>query len=240
MGDMDFRYAGKELELFSSATRWKEYWSGKIRNYFSGSVLEVGAGTGANVSYLWNPNVVRWLCVEADSGLVDTIRRRIQIGELPASCVGFHGTVQDLPPAEQFDTAVYIDVLEHIRDDEGELRSAADHVADGGRLIVVAPAYNWLFSEFDRAIGHCRRYTADSLLRLSPAGTRCETHFYLDSVGLLASMGNRFFLKQSNPSRHLIAFWDRVLVPISMVIDRLFDFAFGKTIVVVWRREKQP
>ncbi|MBI3678472.1 MAG: class I SAM-dependent methyltransferase [Proteobacteria bacterium] len=240
MDDVSFCYVGNELELFSGATRWKKYWSGKIRKYFSGSILEVGAGLGTNVSYLWNLDIEKWTCLEADAELAAEIQRRICIGALPANCVGLHGKVQDLPATEQFDTVAYIDVLEHIPDDGEELQRAASRLTAGGRLIVLAPAYNWLLSEFDRAIGHHRRYTVNSLLRLSPASTRCETHFYLDSVGMLASMGNRFLLRQTHPSKRLIVLWDRAFIPLSTVFDRLCNFRFGKTIVVVWRRENRP
>lgn len=231
-----YRYGGGELELFSDAVRWKNYWNEKLSRYFTGSVLEVGAGLGTNVPFLWNSNVVSWLCLEPDGRYLAEIEKRIHAGTLPKQCNAFQGTTQDLPAAERFDTIAYLDVLEHIEDDLEELRYAAHHLNTQGRLIVLAPAHGWLFSEFDRAVGHYRRYAASSLLRLTPPDTYCEACFYLDSVGLLASLGNRFLFRQSMPTKRQIALWDRVLVRASRGVDRLCNFKFGKTVIAVWRK----
>ena len=231
-----FCYVGDELELFSDAIRWKKYWNQRLNRYFTGSVLEVGSGIGTNVPFLWNSNVVRWLCHEPDGNYVAEIERRIRAGTLPKQCNAFQGTTLDLPAAERFDTIAYLDVLEHIEDDREELRGAANHLNTQGRLIVLAPAHGWLFSEFDHAVGHYRRYTASSLLGLTPPGTYCEACFYLDSVGLLALLGNRVLLRQSMPTKRQIALWDRVFVRASIGVDRLCNFKLGKTVIAVWRK----
>ena len=67
---------------------------------------------------------------------------------------------------------LYIDVLEHIEHDLDELARAASHLAPGGHLVVLAPAHQALFSDFDRAIGHYRRYNRAGLQKLAPAGLR--------------------------------------------------------------------
>ena len=45
-------YIGSELELFSHAKHWKQYWASKVRPLIKGSVLEVGAGIGSNTKLL--------------------------------------------------------------------------------------------------------------------------------------------------------------------------------------------
>jgi hypothetical protein len=55
-------------------------------------------------------------------------------------------------------------------------------------------------------------------------------------VGLTASAGNLWFLKQSMPTRQQLHFWDTFLVPVSRVVDRLFGHSIGKTIIAVWRK----
>jgi hypothetical protein len=56
----------------------------------------------------------------------------------------------------------------------------------------------------------------------------------LDSVGFFASLANRFLLAATMPSTRQIAFWDKVLVPVSRVLDNLTAHKFGKSIVAVW------
>src|SRR5262249_9818557 len=130
----------------------------------------------------------------------------------------------------------YIDVLEHIEDDRGEVARAAAHLVPGGRLVVLSPAHAWLYSDFDAAIGHFRRYDGKSLRALTPPSLKVKSLRYLDSAGLAASGANRFLLRQSMPGRAQIAFWDKCLVPMSRVTDALSAGRLGKSVVAVWER----
>jgi SAM-dependent methyltransferase len=155
--------------------------------------------------------------------------------QLPDSCAVHQGILADLPDGECFDTILYIDVLEHIEDDYTEVQRAAAHLKPGGCLVVLAPAHQWLFSPFDRAIGHYRRYTRSSLRQLSPQGLTDIRVKYLDSVGLLASLSNRW-LKQRLPTVGQIQLWDAWMVPVSRVLDPLLQYAIGKSVLGVWRK----
>ena len=128
-----------------------------------------------------------------------------------------------------------MDVLEHIQDDRAELERAAEHLHPGGRLIVLAPAHMLLYSPFDRAIGHHRRYDARSLPGVVPRELRREGLWYLDALGYLASLANRLLLRQDLPSSRQIRFWDRLLVPCSRPLDWVLRYRFGRSILGVWR-----
>jgi 2-polyprenyl-3-methyl-5-hydroxy-6-metoxy-1,4-benzoquinol methylase len=73
-------------------------------------------------------------------------------------CEPRYGSTETLGPEERFDTALYIDVLEHIRDDQTEVARVGRHLTPGGHLVVLAPAHQALYTLFDAAIGHFRRY----------------------------------------------------------------------------------
>jgi hypothetical protein len=61
---------------------------------------------------------------------------------------------------------------------------------------------------------------------------------YLDSAGLLATLGNKLFLRSPIPSESQIRFWDRFMVPISRFTDCVLGYAIGRSILMVWRKEK--
>ena len=132
-----------------------------------------------------------------------------------------------------------MDVLEHIEDDSAEMERAARRLKPGGYAIVVSPAHNWLFSAFDKAIGHFRRYTKATLRATTPAGLELVRLRYLDSVGMLASLGNRMVLGSAMPTARQIAVWDKLMVPISRAIDPLLGYTVGKSILGVWRKPLQ-
>jgi len=231
-----FTYQGSELEVFSKARNWKHYIRQVLSPYLGQQVLEVGAGNGATTAALCDGSQSRWLCLEPDAGLTAILKQKLADGVLPSCCEPRVGTLDQLSQAETLDTVLYIDVLEHIENDRSEVCRVVDLLAPGGHLIVLAPAHAWLYSEFDRAIGHYRRYTRPTLLDLSPPGLQPVFARYLDSAGLLASLANRILLREANPTDAQILVWDRLLVPISRILDKILLFSVGKSVVVIWRK----
>jgi len=227
-------YPGGELELFRHAQNWKDYWGSRIEPFLGATVAEVGAGIGANACRL-SQTRRQWTCLEPDSALAARIRGLIERGELGANCTLVVGGLAALPPNVRFDTVLYVDVLEHIEDDRTELAEAARRLNPKGHLVVLSPAHPWLFSPFDAAIGHARRYTAASLSGLSPPALHPRHFQYLDSVGLLASLMNAYILRTAQPTEAQIRFWDRVLVPASRWVDCLTGFRVGKSVLGVWQ-----
>ncbi len=231
-----YNYIGKELEVFKHALNWKSYFRSTISYAIHGDILEVSAGLGSATRILKNKNQSSWLALEPDSNLANKLKKDIFSDPALKGVKVKTGTLKDLKPNDKFDAILYIDVLEHIENDAAELTEAASHLNPGGKLVVLAPAHNSFYTEFDRAIGHFRRYNRKSLANLEPDGVYCEKLFYLDMFGVLASFANRLFLKQSMPTLRQILIWDRILVPLSRIFDRLFFYQFGKTIVAIWRK----
>jgi hypothetical protein len=232
----NFDYVGQELTIFAHALNWKKYYTTIIRPYFGQRVVEVGAGLGATTAVMCDGKQDEWICLEPDSALRTQIDGLISSGQLPASCRTQSGFVSDLGVSERFDSFIYIDVLEHIENDRAELEAAADHLAPGGTLIVLSPAFNFLYSPFDKSIGHYRRYDKPMLRALTPTNCHLEKLIYLDSVGMATSLVNRFILRQPMPTVEQIIFWDRRVLPFSRFLDPLLGYSFGRSIVAVWRK----
>jgi len=229
-------YQGSELELFQYAVGWKKYFSYYLKPHIKGSVLEVGAGIGETTRYLHNGHQA-WLSLEPDYNLAKVIKNKVKDDLLPGSISVMEGNIFDLPKDKRFDTIIYIDVLEHIENDYKELGRVISHLNIGGHLIILVPAYQFLFNEFDSAIGHYRRYNKELLKTKIPSDLSQIELFYLDSMGLGASLFNKFFLKQSTPSKNQILFWDQYLIPLSKIMDILTFRSFGKSLLGVWQKQ---
>jgi phospholipid N-methyltransferase len=232
----DINYIGEELEIFALATNWKKYYGTLVKPYFGERVLEVGAGIGATTSILLDPCVKEWVCLEPDAGFGKILQRKIHDNKLPSCCKAITGTVQELAQDDLYDCILYIDVMEHIENDRAEIQSAACHLKPAGRLIVLSPAHQWLFTPFDKAIGHFRRYSKRTLTRINPEHCTLEKLIYLDSAGMLLSLANKLMLRQFMPTVNQILFWDNWVVPVSQVLDRLLMFSLGKSVVGIWKR----
>jgi SAM-dependent methyltransferase len=229
-------YQGSELELFDKAKNWKAYYQNLIKKYLGREVLEVGAGIGATTKALCSQTQSRWLCLEPDQALGERLQSLIRDRELPETCQAMVGLVSELNAEEMFDTIIYVDVLEHIENDREELKTASAHLQPGGFLVVLSPAHQWLYTPFDAAIGHHRRYNKKTLSSLVPEGLELMEMKYLDSVGATASLGNRLVLKQSMPGAKQLAVWDKLMVPLSKLIDPLLGYRAGKSVLGVWRK----
>ena len=120
----DFKYVGSELELFADVLNWKAYWSGQIRPFLRGDILEVGAGIGSNTRLLDPGFSGRWVCLEPDPELVGQLVKNLEETNPRRPYETVCGTVESLA-GQQFDTIIYIDVLEHIDNDRDELDRAA-------------------------------------------------------------------------------------------------------------------
>ena len=62
-----------------------------------------------------------------------------------------------------FSTILLMDVLEHIEDRAHFLNSVSFHLSPGGRLIINVPALQMFYSNYDKLVGHVRRYSIKSL-----------------------------------------------------------------------------
>lgn len=235
----EFHYVGSELDLFAAATNWKSYWSQRIRPYLSGDILEVGAGIGSNTNVLSSSTSGRWVCLEPDPNLLAQLGNSLEKISGNRKYEDLCGTLDSLDETETFDTIIYIDVLEHIENDADELQRASARLRSGGRLIVLSPAHQSLFTPFDAAIGHFRRYNRSTLRKISPPALQTEALFYLDSCGTVASAANQLLLRQSMPTKSQIGIWDKWLIPASRMLDPVLMYSLGKSIVGVWRKPLQ-
>ena len=227
-------YIGKELDVFALANNWKRYIKGEIAKYITGEVLEVGAGIGATTAALHDGTARRWVCLEPDVNLAARLRTRVNSSRWALTTSIIVGSIRTIVNVPCFDCILYIDVLEHIEDDHGQIEDAANLVRPGGHIVVLAPAHRWLFSEFDKSIGHLRRYRKLTLRSLKPSGWIEKKLSYLDSVGVLLSLGNVLALRHAMPTHSQIAVWDRLCVPLSRHVDRWSHGLIGKSILAVW------
>jgi SAM-dependent methyltransferase len=234
MSAPEYVYEGSELDLFARAENWKRYWSAHVRPYLGQRVLEVGAGIGVNTPFL-NRGALEWVCLEPDKNMAAMLVEQQRATKL-AGTHTIGGLITDLPCTPSFDSIIYIDVLEHIKDDSAEIAAATERLRPNGTLIVLSPAHAWLFSAFDAAIGHHRRYSPKDLCALTRPELELISLRQLDSVGTIASLANSFVLRSQMPTLSQILLWDRIMVPISQLLDPLLAYHFGKSILAVWRR----
>jgi len=147
-----------------------------LRNGFR--ILEVGCGSG---------NVLRVLHqIAGNRGAVEGLEVSTQAADVARVRTGLpvtNGYISDLDPGATYDLIAAFDVLEHIADEALVLAQMREHLKPGGRLILTVPAHQKLWSAFDVASGHERRYSARTLGRaLRSTGFEVEYVTYFMSL----------------------------------------------------------
>lgn len=212
--------------------RYRRYQYDLIAPHCGRSVLEVGAGLGEFAAQFTDRE--RLVVSDVDPGAVALLKERF------AAVGGAEVRQFDLGAGDRLDrpveSAVAINVLEHFDDDAGVLASLARSVVPGGTLVVWVPGYPSLFSDFDRKVGHVRRYTpatlADAIRR---AGLRGESVRPVNLLGGLAWWAAMRLGRSQTPNSGAVGLYDRLVVPATRVADRLLPIPFGQSILAVVR-----
>ena len=207
-------------------------------------VLEVGAGAGYVTQELASgrQSVV---AIEPNQTLFTQLQAKV--AHLPNVTVlnmtldeFVESRYESIDGGRQFDSVVYINVLEHIESDSGELSLARKVLAPSGRVLIVVPAHRWLYSKVDRLSGHFRRYSKSSLRStLRQAHLRPSRLEYFDSVGLLPYLVIYKWLRSTAVAGTNAVVYSRVVLPISNVLHRLTrGRLIGKNLIAVAEPER--
>ena len=221
------------LESLEDAGNYVMWIGDQVRPYVNGRTLEVGAGHGTFSELLadWSTDLV---ITDPSARAVEMLRER------HASRPGVTVECADLDHATElgaFDTIVLINVLEHIEDDEKALLRLAGALNPGGHLFLLVPAFELLYSDFDRRIGHHRRYRIAQLRRaVTDAGFEPHSTYYMNSIGFVAWLVTAR-LAGARPTRPgLIRKYDRVVVPVIRAFESVVRPPFGQSVVSIGRR----
>lgn len=203
------------------------------------SILEVGCGMGGNLPMLKGLGQVTG--IEADDPARDWIGRHLGItvhsGHLPDGL--------RLPADERFGLICLLDVLEHVEDDVGSLRTLSGLLEAKGKVLVTVPAYQWLWSAHDDSLHHVRRYTATRLRKTAErAGLRVARISYFNTLlfplAALARAASKATGRQGLAGNDLPAAWIndlfcRVFASEARVLKHA-SLPFGVSIMIVLER----
>lgn len=222
----DFEFAALE-----EARNYRRALFQEFETALKGDVLEVGSGIGQMTNHLVQlPAVKRTTCVEPDAAYC--ARHQALFPEREIIC----GTVQDLPRGNARDAILCVNVLEHIRDDEGELQRYSEILRPRrGWLCLFVPAGPEIYAPIDKDFGHFRRYRRMELrIKLMNAGFEIGRLNYFNFVGYIAWWANFCLLKKRHFERAKVRFYDRVIFPSVHVLEsRFIRPPFGQSLIAL-------
>jgi len=226
------------LECLAADDKTAERVGRLYANEAGSTILEVGGGLGQNTNYL-NSLQRQVTVLEPDSELCASLEKKF---EDSAGVDVFHGDLQryldSTATRHCFDSAVYINVLEHIEDDISELIQVRSMLTDVGRVIIFVPALPGLYGTMDGLSAHFRRYSKRELIAVvRAAGLEVEKCEYFDPVGGFVYLTLYRILKIKRLGTGSMFLYDKVLLPLSAGISRITrNHMIGKNLIMIARQ----
>lgn len=233
--DLEIIKAQKDNSLTINYNKWVFE---NIRPYLGDRIIDIGAGLGNFLPYLLNKELI--ITIDVLDIFIDNLRR--QYGS-HANVRIFKCDIQDdniiqIAHPYNIDTVICNNVLEHVRDDLIALKNINAILNNKGNLILVLPAFQLLYSRWDKAIGHFRRYNYKDIKdKLNEANFDIQANFYMNIMGFFGWFLNGKILRNTPTKSSLVerqaVFFDRYLVNPLRRLESIFHPWFGQSLIVI-------
>ena len=223
-------YGSEILARLNRAPKFTKWMADTIRPYVGNRVLEIGAGIGNLTANLvprteYHASDINPQYLDRLETLKQT-RPYLQVHYTDASAA-------ETFPAEQFDTVVCLNVVEHIENDVLALSNIRKSLDLKGRAIILVPNGPQLFGSLDTVLGHYRRYTQEQLVKVcETAGFSIEKVLKFNRIGAPGWWLNGRILKKESFGLWQIKLLN-FIVPLIRPIDRFLPFPNLSWIVIL-------
>jgi len=228
------------LEALSDADKLNEWMFKTIRPYCEGPVLEIGSGIG-NISQFFLNEGMDIQLTDLREEYCNLLHKKFDGHK---NLMGI--TLMDLIDPDfdskfanyigKYRTIYALNVVEHIEDDAKALENCKKLLQKDGNLIVLVPAYNWLFNKFDEELGHYRRYTKKSLSKLFNNQKFNIIHRqYFNMVAMFGWFWYGKVLGRKILPKGPINTYNK-LVPIFKVVDKIIFNQVGNSVIIVGKK----
>ena len=223
----------------AGASNYHEWILEVFKPFLGRHLVEVGAGLGSFSELILRHHACQTLSlIEPSREMYDQLAVNAQGLQTNTRIETFHGTFRDAAPSiktrQTPDSIIYVNVLEHIMDDDGELDAIHAALAETGRVFIFVPALPWLYGAFDERVGHVRRYTKPELeTKLQRAGFRVVLSSYFDFAGIGPWWVKYCLLRSATMPPGGVRLYDRWVVPVARRLEALISPPLGKNIIAV-------
>lgn len=231
-------YEGRDLEAMAFAENYHRWILEIFAPYLGSRLVEVGAGTGAFSEMILGRGPESLALVEPSEEMYRLLRGRVGGLETETRVSTYNSTfaraAEEIVLGGRPDSIIYVNVLEHVADDEAELAVVRRALCEGGRVFIFVPALRWLYGSFDERIGHVRRYTKGELEgKCRRAGFRVLESGYFDLAGVVSWWVKYCLLRSQKMEAGAVKFYDRFFVPAIKLAETKVRPPVGKNIFLI-------
>ena len=230
------------LDSISQADRFNEWMFKTISVNTHGKVLEIGSGIG-NISEYFVKNGYRIALSDMRKEYCDLLDSRysgeknfIGVYQIDIVDPDFDNKHMDL--FGKFDSVFALNIIEHVENDQQALLNCMKLLKEGGTVVILVPAFMFLFNGFDEGLGHFRRYHRKSLVKLFDLNRiPVISSRYFNAAGVLGWWFTGNVLgKKEIPSGQMKLY--NKLVWIFKLIDFVTQRFFGLSVIVAGKKKE--
>lgn len=237
----DIATCNKAIDSIKNASNFTKWSISIIDKYIGNNILEIGAGIGTFTDFFLQKETV--IATEIDdycfAELLKKYDNNYKIKVINGDILddSFVETVKQVNP--DINTVICFNVLEHIEDDSKAIGNIKKCIKKDGYIILRVPAFNLLYSNLDRNVGHFRRYSKKDISeKILLNGLEIVELSYMDMVGFMAWFFLfKIFKKESFASENQIGIYDK-FVPLFSKIEKLIKYPFGLTLFAVCKKKE--
>lgn len=227
-------YFGRDLEAMSFAKNYHNWIIDEFKKYLGKNAAEVGAGNG-NFTEMVMEHVDHLVAFEPSENMYSLLKKRFAENKRIEIINGTFG--RNYHRIEGcFDSIIYVNVLEHVENDEKELFDVHKKLVYGGHALIFVPAFSFLYSDFDKKLGHFRRYYKQDFEKFScNIGFKIVKIKYIDFVGIVPWYIFFVLLKNQLTTKKVLLY-DRLVIPVMQKIEKLIIPPAGKNLLVAMKK----
>ena len=219
------------LDIFDNAKVWIKYVHILNKKYYKNDFLEIGAGIGSFTDQ-YKKNIRNIFLTEIDKNNLNILKKKYMND---SNVTVVEGEINKIE--QRFNTICHFNVLEHIKEDKEEIINCLNKINKNGYLVILVPAHNKLYSNLDKDVGHYRRYDKSFFYNLNIFNGKIVELKYMDCMGYILYYMNKLIYKNEvYPSNFKIFIWDKIFTPITIILDFLTRYKFGKNILCVIKK----
>ncbi len=233
---------GREtLEVIAQAENFNRWMYEMIKPYCGGRVLEIGSGVG-NISKFFIEDGFDILLTDIRNSYCDVLKQKFSAKKNLLGVANIDLVDKDFDTKfskyfGSFDTLFSLNVIEHIKDDSLAVANCKKLLAKDGRLIILVPAYQWLYNGFDEELHHFRRYFKEQVISLFEASNfSIKRSFYFNGLGILGWFISGKIMKNRIIPQSQLKFYNG-MIPLAKVFDWVFFRLIGLSVVVVGEKK---
>jgi len=228
-----FVYEGKDLESMSFAKNYHNWIYENIETELGNKIAEIGSGVGNFTEFLLRNDYAKIDAFEpcAKMHLNNKFSKNPRV-----NCINSNFELVSKSRDNKYDSVIFINVLEHIPKDLDAIMNAYRIIRPGGKLIIFVPALQFLYSNFDRSIGHYRRYQKSELTRLvQNSNFKIMSCKYFDSLGIIPWFIFMKVMSHGLSNRNTYAY-DTFVVPWLKSVEKIMPPPIGKNLLLTASR----